>query len=35
MIGMDAMVTKDFPDNCIAVGKPAKVIKDNVYWKEY
>lgn len=35
VIGMDAMVTKDIPDNCIAVGKPAKVIKDNVYWKEY
>lgn len=35
VIGMDAMVTKDIPDNCIAVGKPAKVIRDNVYWKEY
>lgn len=24
------MVTKDIPSNCIAVGNPAKVIKDNI-----
>ena len=35
VIGMDTMVTKNIPDNCIAVGKPAKVIKNKIYWKEY
>lgn len=27
IIGTGAVVTKDIPDNCIAVGTPAKVIK--------
>ena len=27
VIGSNAVVTKDLPDNCIAVGIPAKVIK--------
>ena len=27
VIGSNAVVTKDIPDNCIAVGIPAKVIK--------
>lgn len=35
VIGMNAMVTKHVPANCIAVGQPAKVIKSNIYWKEY
>lgn len=34
VIGMDSMVTKDIPSKCIAVGKPAKVIKDNIMWRE-
>ena len=34
IVGMDSMVTKDVPERCIVVGKPAKVIKQNVYWHE-
>lgn len=34
IVGMDSMVTKDVPERCIVVGKPAKVIKTNVYWHE-
>lgn len=34
VIGMDSMVTKDIPSKCIAVGKPTKVIKDNIKWRE-
>lgn len=34
VIGMDSMVTKDIPPYSIAVGRPAKVIKNNIYWKE-
>lgn len=34
IVGMDSMVTKNVPERCIVVGKPAKVIKSNVYWHE-
>lgn len=34
IVGIDSMVTKDVPEKCIVVGKPAKVIKNNVYWYE-
>jgi len=34
IVGMDSMVTKDVPERCIVAGKPAKVIKTNVYWNE-
>ncbi len=30
VIGGGSVVTKDIPDNCIAVGNPAKVIKENI-----
>ena len=30
VIGGGSVVTKDIPDNCIAVGNPAKVIKTGV-----
>jgi acetyltransferase-like isoleucine patch superfamily enzyme len=30
VIGSASIVTKDIPDNCIAVGNPAKVIKTNI-----
>lgn len=33
VIGIDSMVTKNIPENCVAVGKPAKVIKNNIHWK--
>ena len=28
MIGSGSVVTKDIPDNCVAVGNPARVIKE-------
>ena len=31
VIGSGSVVTKDIPDNCIAVGNPAKVIKTDVH----
>lgn len=34
IVGMDAMVTKNVPERCIVAGKPAKIIKTNVYWCE-
>lgn len=33
IIGAGAVVNKDIPANCIAVGNPAKVIKENIRWK--
>ena len=33
IIGSGAVVTKDIPSNCIAVGNPAKVIKTNIHAK--
>ena len=30
VIGGGSVVTKDIPSNCIAVGNPAKVIKENI-----
>jgi acetyltransferase-like isoleucine patch superfamily enzyme len=32
IIGTRAVVTKEIPENCIAVGVPAKVIRQNVSW---
>lgn len=32
VIGIESMVTKNIPENCIAVGRPAKVIKDGINW---
>ena len=34
VVGMDSMVTKDIPSKSIAVGKPARVIKFNIFWRE-
>lgn len=31
VIGSGSVVTKDIPDNCIAVGNLAKVIKTNIH----
>jgi acetyltransferase-like isoleucine patch superfamily enzyme len=33
IIGANAVVTKNVPAHCIAVGNPAKVIRENVVWK--
>jgi acetyltransferase-like isoleucine patch superfamily enzyme len=32
VIGAGSIVNKDIPPNCLAVGNPAKVIKQNVEW---
>ena len=32
IIGSDSMVSKEIPPHCLAVGHPAKVIKDNIKW---
>ena len=34
-IGANAVVTKDIPDNSVAVGLPAKVIKSNININDY
>ena len=34
VIGIESIVTKDIPCNCIAVGSPAKVIKTNIHWEK-
>lgn len=33
IIGAGAVVTKDIPDGCLAVGNPARIIRENVKWK--
>lgn len=33
IIAAGAVVTKDIPENCLAAGIPAKVIKEHVKWK--
>jgi len=35
IIGAHACVTTDIPPNSIAVGNPAKVIRENILWKRY
>jgi len=35
MIGANAVVLKDIPDNCVAVGIPAKIIKENINIQGY
>lgn len=35
VIGSGSIVTKDIPNNCIAVGNPAKVIKHNISCGRY
>lgn len=34
IIGINALVTKDIPNNAIAAGNPARVIKENIQWTE-
>ena len=35
VIGANAVVLKDIPDNCVAAGIPAKVLKYNINPKDY
>ena len=32
VIGAHAVVTGEIPDNCVAVGHPAKVVRNNIVW---
>lgn len=32
IIGSDSMVNTEIPENVLAVGHPAKVVKENIYW---
>lgn len=34
IVAAGAVVTKDVPQNCIVAGNPAKVVKENISWKE-
>ncbi|MCD7973512.1 MAG: acyltransferase [Candidatus Azobacteroides sp.] len=33
IVGAYSVVTKDIPAGCIVAGNPAKIVKDNIYWK--
>lgn len=32
IVGSQTMVTKDVPANCLVVGRPARVVKENIRW---
>lgn len=34
IVGMNSVVTKDIPNNSIAAGNPAKIIKSNILWRK-
>lgn len=34
VVGMGSIVTKDIPDNSIAAGNPARIIKNNIKWEK-
>lgn len=33
MVGYGSIVTKSLPENCIAAGSPARIIKENIHWE--
>lgn len=35
VVGAGSVVTKDVPNNCMVVGNPAKIIKENIHCGEY
>lgn len=35
IIGAGSVVTKDVPSNCIVVGNPARIIKENIHCSHY
>ena len=35
VVGSGAVVTKDVPSNCIIVGNPARIIKENIKTKKF
>lgn len=35
IIATSSIVTKDIPQNCVAAGMPAKVVKQNVTWSKF
>lgn len=34
IIGANSLVARDIPDNCLACGNPAKIIKNNIKWND-
>lgn len=35
IVGSGSIVTKDVPSNCIVVGNPARIIRNNIHTKKY
>ncbi|MDO4907636.1 capsular polysaccharide synthesis protein [Neisseria sp.] len=33
VLGMHSLAKKQFPDNCVIAGIPAKVVRENIFWK--
>ena len=32
IVGSNTLVTKNIPSNCLAVGMPARIVKENIFW---
>jgi acetyltransferase-like isoleucine patch superfamily enzyme len=33
VVGTEAVITKDVPENSIAVGNPGKIVRENIRWQ--